>query len=87
MAFITYSGLVWCGLEQLGSKQAVGAGLKHAAKLTPIARGAACLTLVTAISGAFVAGNDAGMAFNVWPYMVDDRRDVGGVLWWFLFRV
>ena len=77
MAFVTYSGLIWCGLETLGSKQAVGAGLKHAAKLTPIARGAACLTLVTAISGAFVAGNDAGMAFNVWPYMVDDR-DVGG---------
>ena len=88
MAFVTYSGLIWCGLETLGSKQAVGAGLKHAAKLTPIARGAACLTLVTAISGAFVAGNDAGMAFNVWPYMVDDR-DVGarGPVCWFLFRV
>ena len=77
MAFITYSGLVWCGLEQMGGQKAIGEGLRHAAKLTPVARGAACLTLVTAISGAFVAGNDAGMAFNEWPYMVDDR-DVGG---------
>ncbi|KAH8069612.1 cytochrome C oxidase assembly protein [Aureococcus anophagefferens] len=34
------------------------------------------LTFVTALSGAFVAGNDAGCAYNVWPYMVDDR-DVG----------
>ena len=77
MAFITYSGLVWCGLEQMGGQRAVSEGVKHAAKLTPVARGAACLTLVTAISGAFVAGNDAGMAFNVWPYMIDDR-DIDG---------
>ena len=77
MAFVTYSGLVWCGLEQVGGQRAVKEGLAHAARLAPIARGTAVLTLVTAISGAFVAGNDAGMAFNTWPYMVDDR-DIGG---------
>ena len=76
MAFVlirAWCGAVWSSWEVKGHS----AGLKHAAKLTPVARGAACLTLVTAISGAFVAGNDAGMAFNIWPYMIDDR-DIDG---------
>ena len=80
LAFTSYTGLVWCGLEVLKPAAAiqVGAlGRAHAARLAPLAIGAAALTFTTALSGAFVAGNDAGCAYNTWPYMIDDR-DIGG---------
>ena len=78
LAFASYTGLVWCGLEVLSGGRAARSlvARAHAARLAPVAAAAAGLTFVTALSGAFVAGNDAGCAYNVWPYMVDDR-DVG----------
>ncbi|KAH8044050.1 cytochrome C oxidase assembly protein [Aureococcus anophagefferens] len=78
LAFASYTGLVWCGLEVLSGGRAARSlvARAHAARLAPVAAAAAGLTFVTALSGAFVAGNDAGCAYNVWPYMIDDR-DVG----------
>ncbi|KAH8088768.1 cytochrome C oxidase assembly protein [Aureococcus anophagefferens] len=76
LAFASYTGLVWCGLEVLSGGRAARS-LVARARGAPRRRGAAAgLTFVTALSGAFVAGNDAGCAYNVWPYMIDDR-DVG----------
>lgn len=42
---------------------------EKAARLTPVARFATALIATTVASGAFVAGNDAGHAYNDWPWM------------------
>eukprot|EP00929_Paragymnodinium_shiwhaense_P075854 TRINITY_DN38842_c0_g1_i1.p1 TRINITY_DN38842_c0_g1~~TRINITY_DN38842_c0_g1_i1.p1 ORF type:complete len:382 (-),score=48.54 TRINITY_DN38842_c0_g1_i1:233-1294(-) len=75
MAFSVYSLLVWTGLDLLAKPIAAEtitanavAGLKRLR--TPVAI-AAGLIFTTAASGAFVAGNDAGHAYNDWPYMAE----------------
>ncbi|GMH99812.1 hypothetical protein TrVE_jg2113 [Triparma verrucosa] len=90
-AFVTYSGLVWTGLELLypeaDRRQVAGSVQKRIQDLVPKVdqaqilanlrrfRGMAMvttgLTFVTVASGAFVAGNSAGNAYNDWPYMND----------------
>jgi cytochrome c oxidase assembly protein subunit 15 len=81
MAVVTYGALLKTGLDILGlehknipeqvsklSKDAI----RHASKLRTGSIVLTGLTGVTIISGALVAGNDAGRAFNTWPKM-DDR--------------
>ena len=82
-AFATYSVCLWTGLDLLHPREAmVKAGEQLAnicAKNKPIlnklktlrvsAIATTSLIAVTAASGAFVAGNDAGNAYNDWPYM------------------
>jgi cytochrome c oxidase assembly protein subunit 15 len=69
-AFTLYSLLVWSALDVLrgapGAALAPGAAAATRA-LRPWALGTAGVVGVTALSGAFVAGNDAGRAFNDWP--------------------
>jgi len=87
MAFSTYALLLWTGLDLLHypntnrnrcqrtiqslrdsmSKQM----LQHAKKLRGGAILTTGLTAVTVVSGAFVAGNDAGNAYNTFPKMHD----------------
>lgn len=79
MAFLTFSGLVWTGLDLLNPKskaEALGKELPSAAArysktLSKMARFNVGIVALTALSGAFVAGNDAGRAFNSFPLMGD----------------
>jgi len=83
VAFATYTGLVWTGLELLYPKTARASAaklvadkikgskgvIKELARFRRLALLSTALTAVTVTSGAFVAGNDAGNAYNDWPYM------------------
>jgi cytochrome c oxidase assembly protein subunit 15 len=82
MAFATYAALLWTGWDVLGmahskdmieyvnasSKEA----LRHASRVRVVAVAVTSLTAVTIVSGALVAGNDAGRTYNTWPKMGDD---------------
>lgn len=87
MAVATYGTLVYTGLGILSvphDAASVGANklqqvarslsstaMMHARKLRVGAVGVTGLTAVTILSGAFVAGNDAGNAYNTFPKMND----------------
>jgi len=82
MAVATYGCLLWTGLDILGlphqttmkeqasnlSKEA----LRHASRIRVGGLGLTALTGLTIVSGALVAGNDAGRAYNSFPKMGDD---------------
>lgn len=79
LAFTTYSACLWSGLDILNSSTQQ---MSTAKSLPPAALSAAktlrrfsvinmCLVGTTVISGAFVAGNDAGRAYNTFPLMGD----------------
>ena len=82
MAVATYTCLLWTGLDILGlphqatlkeqasnlSKEA----LRHASRIRVGGLGLTALTGLTIVSGALVAGNDAGRAYNSFPKMGDD---------------
>jgi len=82
MAFTTGTLLLWTGFEALSStdRQKQAELLRRLAtgdvkQLLRVHRlGVASLSLIgiTALSGAFVAGNSAGCAFNTWPKMGDE---------------
>jgi len=68
MALALYSGLVWTGLSAL-HPNAYNLS-QFPASIAKLRRGgifATVLAGVTFVSGAFVAGNDAGRAYNDWP--------------------
>jgi len=50
----------------------VAANVSAAQRLRKIAVPVAALASTTLVSGPFVAGNDAGLAYNDWPYMAGD---------------
>ncbi|CAI5481566.1 unnamed protein product [Closterium sp. Yama58-4] len=72
-AFVIFSGIFWTALNILfpTPPSSTPAQLLAAAKLRPLVHPVAMLLGVTAFSGAFVAGNDAGRAFNTFPLMGD----------------
>ncbi|KGN53575.1 cytochrome c oxidase assembly protein COX15 [Cucumis sativus] len=72
-AFIIYCGLFWTGLSVVMPEPPVEsvAWARGAAKVRRIALPVSLLVGITAISGAFVAGNDAGHAYNTFPKMGD----------------
>ena len=73
LAFTLYSGLVWSGLDLIRQGSSVATvPLTSQAKAAAVqlrgpALALALVVAATAASGAFVAGNDAGHAFNDWP--------------------
>jgi cytochrome c oxidase assembly protein subunit 15 len=78
MALVTYGALLWTGLDILGLKynnipeqisKLSKEALRHASRLRTGSLVLAGLTAVTVSSGALVAGNDAGRAFNTYPMM------------------
>jgi len=77
MAFTTYSLLLWTGLDLLNtaekaneiSKKLSYEVLKKTKGLRKFAILNGLLVATTVISGAFVAGNDAGNAYNTFPMM------------------
>ena len=72
-AFAIYASMVWTTLQiavpQPPAVTAGPAGVRAASALYRVALPAAVLLGLTAISGAFVAGNDAGHAYNTFPTM------------------
>lgn len=68
-AFSLYSALAWTALDLLRTPPpALARPAKAAtAALRPTALAAAGTIFLTVASGAFVAGNDAGHAYNDWP--------------------
>jgi cytochrome c oxidase assembly protein subunit 15 len=71
VAFTTYSILTWAAMDLLAKPgAALGASSTRAVRaLKPLGLAAAAVAGITAASGAFVAGNDAGRAYNDWPLM------------------
>lgn len=72
-AFAIYCGLFWTALSVVMPEPPAEsiAWVRGAAKVKRLALPVGLLVGVTAISGAFVAGNDAGHAFNTFPKMGD----------------
>ncbi|KAJ6417554.1 hypothetical protein OIU84_003306 [Salix udensis] len=72
-AFVIYSGLFWTALSVVMPEPPAEsvAWVRGAAKVKRLALPASLIVGVTAVSGAFVAGNDAGHAFNTFPKMGD----------------
>lgn len=80
MAVATYGALLWTGLDILGlphqkamaekaSKLFTAESLRHALRLRTGSIFLTSLTGITIVSGALVAGNDAGRAYNTFPKM------------------
>ncbi len=86
MAFLTYTTLLWTALEiikptsvtlqsVMDSVGVKGFDQTMISKLKKIRVGATvntALVAITVLSGAYVAGNDAGNAYNTFPKMGDD---------------
>ncbi|KAJ7963494.1 Cytochrome c oxidase assembly protein cox15 [Quillaja saponaria] len=72
-AFAIYCGLLWTGLSIVMPEPPAEsvAWIRGAAKVRRLVLPISLLVGVTAVSGAFVAGNDAGHAFNTFPKMGD----------------
>lgn len=92
MAFTTYSTLLYTGLgimqipneKSSKLKELVQSLSKDAIKHGKKVRGGAIavtgLTAITVASGAFVAGNDAGNAYNTFPKMDDQWIPIGDMV-------
>ncbi|KAL9403070.1 hypothetical protein Peur_000042 [Populus x canadensis] len=72
-AFVIYSGLFWTALSVVMPEPPTEslAWVRGAEKVKKLALPVSLIVGITAISGAFVAGNDAGHAFNTFPKMGD----------------
>ncbi|VVB16173.1 unnamed protein product [Arabis nemorensis] len=72
-AFAIYCGLFWTALSVVMPEPPAEslAWVRGAAKVKRLALPVSLIVGITAISGAFVAGNDAGRAFNTFPKMGD----------------
>lgn len=75
-ALTLYTGCVWSALSLLRpSPAAIHNTAKAVAAASRVRRLALPVTAaigLTLLSGPFVAGNDAGRAYNTWPKMIDD---------------
>ena len=82
MAFATYAALLWTGWDILnlqnthlwkeGMQNMTKEALRHATRLRAGAFAITGVTAITIVSGALVAGNDAGRAYNTYPKMNDE---------------
>ncbi|RZC27474.1 Cytochrome c oxidase assembly protein COX15 isoform B [Glycine soja] len=72
-AFAIYCGLFWTALSVVMPEPPAESltWVRGAAKVRRLALPISILVGLTAVSGAFVAGNDAGHAFNTFPKMGD----------------
>ncbi|XP_073099662.1 heme A synthase COX15 isoform X2 [Elaeis guineensis] len=72
-AFVIYCGILWTALSVVVPEPPNGSlsWVQGAAKVRKLAHPVSVLVGITAFSGAFVAGNDAGHAYNSFPKMGD----------------
>lgn len=69
-ALLLYTASLWTGLTLLLPAHKL-AETKHLMQLRRFAKGTGGLVFLTALSGAFVAGLDAGLVYNSFPKMAD----------------
>ncbi|XP_022097716.1 cytochrome c oxidase assembly protein COX15 homolog isoform X2 [Acanthaster planci] len=69
-AFALYSLMLWSGLSHLLQYRPI-ADSRYLPLLRKCAHGTMALVFFTALSGAFVAGLDAGLVYNSFPKMAD----------------
>ena len=69
LAVAIYGCLIWVALGLLMGEAVESA--RQASRWRGAVSGATGLVFLTIISGAFVAGNDAGLAYNTFPMMAD----------------
>ncbi|XP_076104618.1 heme A synthase COX15-like [Mytilus galloprovincialis] len=69
-AFILYSLFLWSGFTHFLPYNKIEF-TKEMRRIKGMAHGMKALIFITAISGAFVAGLDAGLTYNSWPKMAD----------------
>lgn len=67
-ALLLYCASLWTGLTLLRTPQKM-VETKHLMQLRRFAKGTGALVFLTALSGAFVAGLDAGLVYNSFPKM------------------
>nr|CAG4645480.1 EOG090X04TT [Lynceus sp. MCZ IZ 141354] len=70
-AFVLYSLFLWSSLELLLPAITPSSVIKNQVVFRRWAHGAKGLIFLTAVSGAFVAGLDAGLLYNSYPKMAD----------------
>ncbi|KAJ0965269.1 hypothetical protein J5N97_026407 [Dioscorea zingiberensis] len=72
-AFAIYCGMLWTAFSVVMPEPPTGSmsWVQGAAKIRKLALPVSILIGITAVSGAFVAGNDAGHAYNTFPKMGD----------------
>ncbi|XP_031493055.1 cytochrome c oxidase assembly protein COX15 [Nymphaea colorata] len=72
-AFVIYCGMLWTGLSVVMPQPPTGTidWVRGAAKVRRFVIPVSILVGITSVSGAFVAGNDAGRAYNTFPKMGD----------------
>ncbi|XP_055351774.1 cytochrome c oxidase assembly protein COX15 homolog [Paramacrobiotus metropolitanus] len=71
-ALVLFAGLFWEGLSLTLRPQRQPVGfLRDLRTIRHFAHGTVGLIFLTALSGAFVAGLDAGLVYNSWPKMAD----------------
>ncbi|CAI0409949.1 unnamed protein product [Linum tenue] len=72
-AFAIYTGLFWTALSVVMPEPPAESvtWVRGAAKVKRLALPVGLIVGITAVSGAFVAGNDAGRAYNTFPKMGD----------------
>ena len=75
-ALTIYAGCVWNTMSLLRPSpktiHSCSEAVKAAGKVRRLALPTTALVTLTLLSGPFVAGNDAGRAYNTWPKMLDD---------------
>ncbi|XP_029376705.1 heme A synthase COX15 isoform X1 [Echeneis naucrates] len=79
-ALLLYCASLWTGLTMLLPEHKI-AETRHLMQLRRFAKGTGGLVFLTALSGAFVAGLDAGLVYNSFPKMGD--RWIPDDLWAF----
>ena len=72
LALTTYTGLVWTAMDVLSSSSPLATS--QSLMLRRLSLAAPVVVFATALSGAFVAGNDAGRAYNTFPAMTSDGK-------------
>lgn len=70
-ALVLFSGLFWEGLSHVLKPERFSAIHPHLRVIRNFAHGTVAAIFLTALSGAFVAGLDAGLVYNSWPKMAD----------------
>ncbi|RVE49222.1 hypothetical protein evm_006114 [Chilo suppressalis] len=71
LAFVLYAGLLGGALRALRPAGTVYRSVRELRSITALAHTVKAMAFLTAISGAFVAGLDAGLVYNSFPKMGD----------------
>ncbi|KAG8251662.1 Cytochrome c oxidase assembly protein cox15 [Homalodisca vitripennis] len=71
LAFVLYTLFLWSALDQLLPAERLAQVTRSATRFRALAHSCKGLVFLTAVSGAFVAGLDAGLIYNSFPKMAD----------------